>query len=68
MSEQLEALKRSGYEEAKSRISEQISLGLYNLSLDSARRDKAHLVARKLGINLESYQEQETANSNERDK
>jgi hypothetical protein len=58
MSEQLETLKRSGYEEAKSRISEQISLGLYNLSLDSARRDKALLVARKLGIDLESYQPQ----------
>jgi len=68
MSEQLETLKRSDYEEAKSRISEQISLGLYNLSLDSARRDKALLVARKLGIDLESYQPQETANSNETDK
>jgi len=46
----------------------EISLGIYNLSLDSARRDKALLVARKLGIDLESYQPQETANSNETDK
>jgi hypothetical protein len=66
--EQLNALKRICSEDAKSRIREQISLGLNNLSMDPARRDKAHLVARKLGINLESYQERETANSNERDK
>jgi hypothetical protein len=65
--EQLEALKQSSYEDAKSRIGEQISLGLYNLSLDSARRDKALLVARKLGIDLESHLAQETANSSETD-
>ena len=67
-SEQLKTLKQSGSEDAKSKISEQISLRLYNLSLDPARRDKALLVARKLGIDLESYQPQETANSNETDK
>jgi hypothetical protein len=65
--EQLEALKQSSYEDAKNRIGEQISLGLYNLSLDSARRDKALLVARKLGIDLESHLAQETANSSETD-
>ncbi len=67
-SEQFEVLKQSGYEAAKSRIGEQISLGLYNLSLDPARRDKALLVAQKLGIDLEIHQAQETANSNEADK
>jgi hypothetical protein len=65
--EQLEALKQSSYEDAKNRIGEQISLGLYNLSLDSARRDKALLVARKLGIDLERHLAQETANSSETD-
>jgi hypothetical protein len=44
------------------------ALGLYNLSLDPARRNKALLVARKLGIDLDSHQEQETANSTETDK
>jgi hypothetical protein len=67
-SEQLETLKQSGSEDAKSKIREQISLRLHNLSLDPARRDKALLVARKLGIDLESYEPQETANSNETDK
>jgi hypothetical protein len=67
-SEQLETLKQSGFEGAKSKIREQISLRLHNLSLDPARRDKALLVARKLGIDLESYQPQESANSNETDK
>jgi len=67
-SEQLETLKQSGFEDAKSKIREQISLRLHNLSLDPARRDKALLVARKLGIDLESYQSQESANSNETDK
>jgi hypothetical protein len=67
-SEQFEVLKQSGYEAAKSRIGEQIFLGLYNLSRDPARRDKALLVAQKLGIDLEIHQAQETANSNEADK
>ena len=66
--DQFEALKQRGYEDAKSRIGEQISLGLYNLSLDPARRDKTLLVARKLGIDLENHQAQETANSTETDK
>jgi hypothetical protein len=66
-SEQLETLKQSGSEDAKSKIREQISLRLHNLSLDPARRDKALLVAQKLGIDLESYQPQESANSNETD-
>lgn len=65
--EQLETLKQSGSEDAKSKIREQISLRLHKLSLDPARRDKALLVARKLGIDLESYQPQESANSNETD-
>jgi hypothetical protein len=65
----LDASNRMSNQSAEGlRISEQISLGIYNLSLDSARRDKALLVARKLGIDLESYQPQETANSNETDK
>jgi hypothetical protein len=66
-SEQFESLRQSDYEEAKSRIGEQISLGLYNLSVDPARRDKALLVARKLGIDLKDYQSRETANSTETD-
>ena len=67
-SDQLEALKQIDYEDAKNRISGQISLGLYNLSMDPIRRDKALLVARKLGIDLASLQPRETANSNETDK
>jgi hypothetical protein len=66
-SEQLETLKQSDSENAKSNIREQISLRLHNLSLDPTRRDKALLVAQKLGIDLEGYQAQETANSNEID-
>ena len=53
-SEQLETLKQSGSEDAKSKIREQISLRLHNLSLDPARRDKALLVARKLGSILKA--------------
>jgi hypothetical protein len=67
-SEQFETLKESGSDDAKSKIREQISLRLRELSLDPARRDKALLVARKLRIDLESYQTQETPNSNEIDK
>lgn len=61
--EQIEALKQSGYENAKSRISEQIFRGLYNLSLDAVRRGKALLVARKLGLDLESHLAEESMNS-----
>jgi hypothetical protein len=67
-SEQFETLRQNSYEEAKSRINEQISLGLYNLSVDPARCDKALLVARKLCIDLKDYQSQDTANSTDTDK
>ena len=55
-SEEFETLKQSDYEDAKSRIKEQISLRLHNLSLDPAKRDKALIVAQKLGIDLGEYQ------------
>jgi hypothetical protein len=53
-------LKQSDNEEARSRLREQISLGLHKLSLDPVKRDKALLVARKLGIDIEQDQEQES--------
>jgi hypothetical protein len=52
-SEQFEILKESRYEDAKSMIREKISLRLQSISLDPARRDKALIAARKLGIDLE---------------
>ena len=52
-SEQFEILKESGYEHAKSIVGEKISLRLHSLSLDPAKRDKALITARKLGIDLE---------------
>ena len=52
-SEQLASLEKSDYEDAKTRIREQICLGLQRLSLDPVKRDKALLVARKLWIDLE---------------
>jgi hypothetical protein len=52
-SEQFEILKESPYEDAKSMIREKISLRLQSISLDPARRDKALIAARKLGIDLE---------------
>jgi hypothetical protein len=58
-SEQLASLKQSDYEEAKSRLRKQISLGLHKLSLDPVKRDKTLLVARKLGIDIEQDQAQE---------
>jgi hypothetical protein len=51
-SEQLETLKQSGFEDAKSVIREKISLRLHSLSFDPARRDKALIAARKLGIDI----------------
>jgi hypothetical protein len=54
-SEQFEILKQSDYEDAKSVISEKISLRLHDLSLDPARRDKALIAARKLGIDLDFF-------------
>jgi hypothetical protein len=61
-SEQLASLEKNDYEDAKTRIREQICLGLQKLSLDPVKRDKALLVARKLGINLENYHAEENAN------
>jgi len=52
-SEQFEILKESRYEDAKSMIREKISLRLQSISLDPARRDKALIAARKLGIDLD---------------
>jgi hypothetical protein len=52
-SEQFEILKQNGYEDAKSTVREKISLSLHRLSLDPARRDKAMIAARKLGIDLD---------------
>jgi hypothetical protein len=52
-SEQFEILKQSDYEAAKSTVREKISLRLHSLSLDPARRDKAMIAARKLGIDLD---------------
>jgi len=54
-SEQLETLKQSGYEDAKSVISEKISLRLNDLSLDPAKRDKALIAAGKLGIDIDCF-------------
>ena len=51
--EQLQTLKQNGYEDAKSLVREKISLRLHSLSLDPARRDKALIAARKLGIDLD---------------
>jgi hypothetical protein len=58
----LGSLEKSDYEDAKKRIREHIYLGLQKLSLDPGKRDKALLVARKLGIDLEEYQAQENVN------
>ena len=52
-SEQFEILKQSDYEAAKSTVRKKISLRLHSLSLDPARRDKAMIAARKLGIDLD---------------
>ena len=52
-SEQFEILKQNGYEDAKSLVREKISLRLHSLSLDPAKRDKALIAARKLGIDLD---------------
>jgi hypothetical protein len=52
-SEQFEILKESRYEDAKSMIREKVSLRLHSLSLDPARRDKALIASRKLGIDLD---------------
>jgi hypothetical protein len=56
-SEQLRSLEKSDYEDAKTSIRDEICLGLQKLSLDPVKRDKAQLVARKLGIDLETSQE-----------
>ncbi|HEX5080634.1 MAG TPA: hypothetical protein VFY40_01215 [Blastocatellia bacterium] len=55
-SEQFETLKQSEYENARNMIKEQISLRLHDFSLDPAKRDKALIVAEKLGINIGEYQ------------
>jgi hypothetical protein len=52
-SDEFEILKESHHEDAKSMIREKISLRLHSLSLDPAKRDKALITARKLGIDLE---------------
>ena len=52
-SEQIEILKQNDYEDAKSMVREKISLRLHSLSLDPAKRDKALIAARKLGIELD---------------
>ena len=52
-SEQFEILKQNGYEDAKSLVREKISLRLHSLSLDPAKREKALIAARKLGIDLD---------------
>lgn len=54
-SEQFEILKHSDHEDAKSVVREKISLRLHDLSLDPARRDKALIAARKLGIDLDCF-------------
>jgi hypothetical protein len=60
--EQLGSLEKSDYEDAKTRIREQICLGLQKLSLDLVKRDKALLVARKLGIDFKQDEKQENVN------
>ncbi len=57
-SEQLTSLKQSDYEDARSRLRDQISLGLHKLSLDPVKRDKVLLVAQKLCIDIEHDQAQ----------
>jgi len=54
--EQFEELKQSYYENARNMIKEQIFLRLRDFSLDPAKRDKALIVAQKLGINIDEYQ------------
>ena len=51
--EQYQTLKRSAPQEAGKIAYEQISAHLHNLSLNPAKREKALIVARKLGINLD---------------
>lgn len=48
--------KQSGSEETARILHERISASLHNFLLDPAKRDKALIVARKLGTNLDEYQ------------
>jgi len=54
--EEFTSLKQSGSEEAARILRERISANLHNFLLDPAKRDKALIVARKLGTNLDGYQ------------
>jgi hypothetical protein len=55
--DQLEILKRAGSDDdAGGRIREQIVESLRACSLDPARRNKARIAAKKLGIDLEEHQ------------
>jgi hypothetical protein len=54
--EQFQALKQSDPNEAEKSMHAQISVQLHNLALNPAKRDKALLVAQKLGINIDEYQ------------
>jgi len=54
--EQFQALKQSDPNEAEKSTHAQISAQLHNLALNPAKRDKALIVAEKLGINIDEYQ------------
>ena len=49
------SLKQCGSEEAARILHERISANLHSFLLDPAKRDKALIVARKLGTNLDEY-------------
>lgn len=62
---QFQDFKQRAAGEVKEIFRAQITGHLQSLLRDPARRDKALAVARKLGIYLDNYQAQETANSSE---
>jgi hypothetical protein len=53
--EEFTSLKQSGYEESARILRERINANLYDFLLYQAKRDKALIVARKLGTNLDEY-------------
>jgi hypothetical protein len=54
--EEFTSLKQRGSEESARILRERISANLHDFLLDTAKRDKALIVARKLGTYLDEYQ------------
>ncbi len=54
--EEFTSLKQGGSEESARILCERINANLHSFLLDPAKRDKALIVARKLGTNLDEYQ------------